>query len=85
MVGMKAMDPDDRELARRLFARATAVLEDAIPASTAGQSPRLSHARAVACARRLRAGAGTIVALAEAVVAIAPPPAGGRKPGRSHS
>lgn len=35
------MDDDTRELANRLFAMATAMLEDVIEIAVAGQSPRL--------------------------------------------
>ncbi len=37
------MDDDYRELANRLFATATAMLEDVIEVAVAGQSPRLGN------------------------------------------
>ena len=61
-----AIDDDHRELVRRLFATATAMLEDATEVSGAGQSPRFSPAQLATCARRLAAAARDIAIIAEA-------------------
>ena len=60
------MDDDHRELARRLFATATAMLEDATEVAGAGQSPGASPAGLADCARRLAAAAREVVIIAEA-------------------
>ena len=65
------MDDDHRELANRLFATATAMLEDATEAAVAGQSPRLSLQRLVEQGRRLEAAARDIAIIAQAAVVIA--------------
>jgi hypothetical protein len=61
-----AMDDDHRELAWRLFAAATAMLEDATEVAGAGQSPGASPARLAACARRLAAAAREVAIIADA-------------------
>ncbi len=66
-----AMDDDHRELVNRLFATATAMLEDAIEHATAGQSPRLDGSRLVDHGHRLRSAARDIAAIAEAAVIVA--------------
>ena len=65
------MDDDDRELVRRLFAAATALIETAHDAATAGQSGEIAAGDYAAAARRLQAAAQGIAALAEAVRVIA--------------
>ena len=45
----RIMDDDYQELAHRLFAAATAMLEDAIEAAVAGQSARIPSSKLVAC------------------------------------
>ena len=67
------MDKDYRELARLLFAAATAMTENAHEAATAGQSGALSAEDYVAAAQRLRGGGAGIAALAEAAAVIANP------------
>ena len=49
------MGGEYRELARGLFAAATAMLEDAIEAAVAGQSPHLTVAQLARQANRLEA------------------------------
>jgi hypothetical protein len=61
-----ATDDDHQELARRLFATATAMLEDATEVAGAGQSPVASPAGLAACARRLAVAAREVVIIAEA-------------------
>ncbi len=65
------MDDDYRELAHRLFAAATAMLEDAIEVALAGQSPRLPPTQLAVRARRLQASARDIAAIAEAAMIVA--------------
>jgi hypothetical protein len=65
------MDQDDKELVRRLMAKATATLEDATVAAAKGQSQRLSAAGYARAARRLRAAAGKIAAIAETAGMVA--------------
>ena len=65
------MDDDYRELANRLFATATAMLEDAIEAAVAGQSPRLTPSQLADNGRRLQKAAREIAIIAEAVVIVA--------------
>ncbi len=60
----------DDELVRRLFAEATALLEDAHEAAVAGQSERLDTARRRHHARTLEEAARTISALARASSAM---------------
>ncbi len=65
------MDDDHRELVRRLFAAATARIEAAHEAATAGQSSEIAAGNYAAAARRLQAAAQDIAALAEAARVIA--------------
>ncbi len=65
------MNDDDRELANRLFAAATAMLEDAIEVAAVGQSSRLTPSRLADHGRRLQAAARDIAVLAEAAVIVA--------------
>lgn len=65
------MDKEYRELAHRLFAAATAMLEDAIDLAVAGQAPRLHACRLAAHGRRLRAAAHDIAVIAEAATITA--------------
>ena len=60
------MDEDDRELVRRLMARATVVLEAAV----AGQSPQAAPDQRLEGAPRLHAAALDIAAVAQAAVII---------------
>jgi len=64
------MDDDSRELANRLFAMATAMLEDAAEAAAAGQSARAAPAELVAQARQIQAAARDVAALAETVLIV---------------
>ena len=65
------MDDDYPELANRLFATATAMLEDAIEVAVAGQSPRLNPSRLADHGRRLQAAARVIAIIAEAATIVA--------------
>ncbi len=65
------MDDDYRELANRLFATATAMLEDAIEVAVAGQSPGLTPSRLADRGRRLQAAARDIAVVAEAAMIVA--------------
>ncbi len=65
------MDDDYRELAHRLFAAATAMLEDAIGAAVAGQSRRLNPSQLAYAGRRLQAAARDIAVIAEAAMIVA--------------
>ena len=65
------MDDDNRELANRLFATATAMLEDVIEVAVAGQSPRLTPSHLADRGRRLQAAAQDIAIVAEAATIIA--------------
>ena len=60
------MDDDYRELAHRLFAAATAMLEDAIDVAVAGQSPRTPPSQLADHGRRLQAAVHDIAVIAEA-------------------
>ncbi len=64
------MDDDDRELANRLFATATAMLEDAIGVAVKGQSPRLDSTKLVDHGRRLQAAVREIASIAEAATIV---------------
>ena len=64
------MDDDHRELANRLFGTATAMLEDAIEAAVAGQSPKLGSEQLADHARRLHAAAREIAVIAEAAMIV---------------
>ncbi len=65
------MDDDYREFAHRLFAAATAMLEDAIEAAVAGQSPRSPSANLAEQARALQVRAQDIAVIAEAAMIVA--------------
>ena len=65
------MYDDHRELAHRLFATATAMLEDSIEAAIAGQSPRIPPSKLTDHGRRLQAAARDIAVLAEAATIVA--------------
>ncbi len=65
------MDDDYRELAHRLFAATTAMLEDAIEAAVAGQSAKLGPRQLVDRARQLHAAARDITVIAEAAMIVA--------------
>ena len=65
------MDEDYRELASRLFAAATAMLEDAAEVAVAGQSPRLDPAGLADAGRRLQAAAREVAVIAEAAEIVA--------------
>ncbi len=67
------MDDDHRELVRRLFAAATAMIETAHEAAIAGQSEALTAGDYAAAAGRLQGAARDIAALAEAAAVIAGP------------
>ncbi len=65
------MDGDYRELANRLFAAATAMLEDVIEVAVTGQSPRLTPSQLADNGRRLQAAAREIAIIAEAAMIVA--------------
>ena len=67
------MDDDHGELVNRLFAAATAMLEDVVEVAVAGQSAEIAAEDYVSAARRLQATARDIAALAEAAMIIAVP------------
>ncbi len=67
------MDDDHRELVRRLFAAATALIETAHDATVEGQSEALTARANAEAAQRLEAAARDIAALAEAATVIASP------------
>ena len=67
----RGMDDDYRELAHRLFAAATAMLEDAIEIALAGQSRRLNPSQLADAGRRLQAAARDIAVIAEAAMIVA--------------
>ncbi len=64
------MDEDDRELLRRLFVAATALIETAHEAAIAGQSGALATRDYADAGRRLLAAARDLAALAEAAAVI---------------
>ncbi len=64
------MDDETRDLAQRLFAAATAMLEDAIEAAVAGQSAKLGARRLADHARQLYAAVGDITVIAEAAMIV---------------
>ena len=72
-MGRGRTDDDHREFANRLFATATARLEDAIGVAVAGQSPRLDPAQLADHGRRLQAAVREIAAIAEAAIIIVSP------------
>ncbi len=76
------MDDDHRELANRLFAAATAMLEDATELAVAGQSVWLNPAQIVDTGRRLQAAARDIGIIAEATTIVANPGANRRQSSR---
>ncbi len=65
------MDEDDKELVRRLMAKATAMLEDAVEMAVAGQSDRLSAPGYARAAGHLQAAVRDIAVLAEVATIIA--------------
>ncbi len=65
------MDDDNKELVRRLMAKATAMLEDTVETAVAGQSNRLSAPGYARAARRLQAAAQDIAIIAEAAMIVA--------------
>ncbi len=65
------MDEDYRDLANRLFATGTAMLEDAIEMAIAGQSQRLGPSDLADLGRRLRAVAHDVAVIAEAAAIVA--------------
>ncbi len=65
------MDDDNKELVRRLMAKATAMLEDTVETAVAGQSKRLSAPGYARAARRLQAAAQDIAIIAEAATIVA--------------
>ncbi len=65
------MDDDHRELVRRLFAAATALIETAHESAIAGQSEALTAGDYAEAAHRLQGAARDIAALAEAAAVIA--------------
>ena len=65
------MDDDYRELAHRLFATATAMLEDVIEVAISGQSPRLTPSQLAGHGRRLQKAARDIAIIAEAAMIVA--------------
>ncbi len=64
------MNDDDKELVRRLMAKATAMLEDTVETAVAGQSDRLSAPGYARAARRLQATAQDIAIIAEAATIV---------------
>ena len=66
-----SLDAETWELVNHLFAVATAILEDAIEAGLAGQSPHLTLRACESSARRLTALADDIATLAAAALVIA--------------
>jgi hypothetical protein len=64
------MGDDNRELANRLFATATAMIEDAIELAVAGQSPRLNPSQLADFGRRLQIVARDIAVVVEAAVIV---------------
>ena len=67
------MDENRRELVRRMFAAATALIETAHEAAIAGQSEALTAGNYATAAQRLQGAARDIAALAEAAAVIAGP------------
>ncbi len=79
------MDDDYRELANRLFATATAMLEDVIEVAVAGQSPRLTPSQLADNGRRLQKAAYEIAIIAEAAMIVANPGVDQRRNRRERS
>ena len=77
---MEEDERDRKELANRLFATATAMLEDAVEIASTGQSGRRSLEELVHTARALSTHTRKITAIAEAAMVVAegdprnPPP-----------
>ena len=67
------MDENRRELVRRMFAAATALIETAHEAAIAGQSEALTARAYAEAAQRLQGAARDITALATAAAVIAGP------------
>ncbi len=67
------MDDDHRELVRRLFAAAMALIEIAHDAAVAGQPGAIAAGDYAKAARRLQGAARDIATLAEAAAVIAGP------------
>ncbi len=67
------MDDEHRELVRRLFAAATALIETAHDAAVAGQSGAITAGDYAEAARRLQGAARSLAVLAEAATVIAGP------------
>ena len=65
------MDEDHRELANRLFATATEILEDVTEVAVAGQSPRLDPSQLADHGRRLQAIAHDVAVISQAAIIIA--------------
>ncbi len=65
------MDDDYRDLANRLFATGTAMLEDAIEMAIAGQSQGLGPSDLADLGRRLRAVTHDVAVIAEAAAIVA--------------
>ncbi len=65
------MDDDHRDLVRRLFAAATALIETAHDAAVAGQSGAIAAGDYAEAAHRLQGTAHSLAALAEAAAVIA--------------
>ncbi len=75
------MDDDHRELVRRLFAAATALIEIAHDATVAGQSGAIAAGDYAEAAHRLLGPARDIASLAEAATVIAGPVKDGARAG----
>lgn len=65
------MDDDYRELANRLFARATVMLEDAIETAVKGQSSRLKPSQLSDVAHQLQTAVREIAVIAQAAAIVA--------------
>lgn len=65
------MDENNTDLARTLFAWATAMLEDAIEIAVAGQSPKAGSAELTECAQRPGATVEEINTIAKAAASVA--------------
>ena len=65
------LDDDLRQLANRLFAKATGMLEDAIEPADTGQSPHLTLPELAENGRRLQRAIHEIAIIAEAATIVA--------------
>ena len=65
------LDDDLRQLANRLFATATGMLEDAIEPADAGQSPHLTMPELAEHGRRLQRAIRDVAVIAEAATIVA--------------